>query len=348
MKTKLLFLCLSITFINYAQSPINEFTSADFSEYAIVTSTIDQSATGAGLTWNFTSLTDTGSTNDDTIVAPTAGELATYPGTTDVFTITTSPSASTSQIFIKDDAGEISLTGLAQGDILLNYNTDNALIGTFPLTYGYSNSDAVSGTYDYPSSPTPIDNRTFTGTIDTTVDAHGTLNMNDVGAGATSSNVTRLKTIQNLNISGTIIINPIFPPVPISGTVIITTHNYYKSDGDLVFRTIETNISVPAAGINDNDIIIESLIDSVLDIEDQNSISYDLNISPNPVENELQINLLNNQVILSIQIFDIQGREVLSQNGNSPSIAVDKLNTGVYYASIMTENGKTTQKFIKK
>lgn len=344
MKSKLLSLFLFITLVSYSQSPINQFTSADFSEYAIVTATIDQSATGAGLTWNFTSLIPSGSTNDDTTAAPTAGELTTYPGTTEVFTITTFPLASTSQIFIKDDSGEVSLTGLAQGDILLNYITDNALIGTFPLTYGYSNSDAISGTYEYPDAPVAITNRTFTGTIDTEVDAYGTLNMNNVGAGATSSNVTRLKTVQNLTISGTI-----FGVIPISGTAVITTHNYYKSDGDLVFRTVETVIDVPDAGINnETELLIESLIDSVLNIEEQNSIADDINISPNPVENELQINILNNLEIHSIQVFDIQGREVLSQNGNSPSIAVDKLNTGVYYASIITEKGKTTQKFIKK
>jgi hypothetical protein len=47
-------------------------------------------------------------------------------------------------------------------------------------------------------------------------------------------------------------------------------------------------------------------------------------------------------------VFDIQGREVLKVNGNNTSIAVDNLNTGVYYASIITEGGKVTQKFIKK
>lgn len=348
MKTKLLFLFLSISIICYSQSPINSFTSAAFSEYAVVTSTINQTTTGAGLIWNFTSLTITGSTNNDSMTSPTTGELAIYPGTTDVFTISTTPSTATSKIFIKDIANEISITGLTQTDIILNYNTDNALIGTFPLSFGYTNSDAVSGTYEYPSSPVAITNRTFTGTIDTTVDAYGTLNMNDVGAGTTSSNVTRLKTIQNLTISGLVL-----GFVNISGTATITTYNYYKSDGDLVFRTIDTNINVPPippffAGINDTTSSIESLIDSVLDIDEQNLITNDINISPNPVENEFKINTLNNLEIHSIQVFDIQGREVLSQSGNSSSIAVDKLNTGVYYASIITENGKTTQKFIKK
>lgn len=344
MKTKLLLLFLTISLINYSQSPINEFTSADFSEYAEVTSStaLDQSATG-NTSWTFNTLSATSTTNNDTTVTPTAGELATYPGTTSVFTITSTPSGNVSQIFIKEIGSEISLTGLSQGDIILNYDDDNALIGTFPLSYGYSNSDAIEGTYEYPDSPVAITSRTFVGTIDTSVDAYGTLSTNDIGDGAFSGSVTRLKTIQNITISGIV-----FGFIPITGTALITTHNYYKSDGDLVFRTIETDIEVTDAGIDENDIIIESLIDSVLNVEEQNAISSDINISPNPVENELQINLLNNQKILSIQIFDIQGREVLNNQGNTTSINVNELKTGVYYASIITENGKATQKFIKK
>ena len=353
MKTKLLFLFLSITLVSYTQSPINEFTSAEFSEYAIITPQPLAHTAGAGLTWNFTSLTATGSTNDDTTTSISTGSPTEilYPGTTEVFTITTSPSATTSQIFIEDVSSVVSLTGLAQGDILLNYVTDNALIGTFPLNYLDSSSDPVSGTYEYPGAPVAIINRTFTGTIDSTVDAHGTLNMNDVGAGATSSSVTRLKTVQNIAISGDIDLG-VFT-IPVSGTAVITTHNYYKSDGDLVFRTVDTNITVPPippffAGINDSSTLIESLIDSVLDVEEQNTISDDLNLSPNPVENELKVDLLNNQEIRSIHVFDIQGREVLTSQGNTTSINVNNLKTGVYFASIITEGGKLTQKFIKK
>jgi hypothetical protein len=345
MKTKLLLAFLTITLVSYSQSPINEFTSAAFSVYTEATSSVplDQSATGS-TSWTFNTLSATSNTNSDSVVAPTAGELATYPGTTDVLTITSSPSGNESKIFIEDASTIISLTGLNQGDIILNYNVDNALIGDFPLNFSDpSTTDDIEGTYEYPDSPIAITSRTFVGTIVSNVDAYGTLNTNDIGDGPFSGSVTRLKTVQNITISGIVL-----GFIPISGTAVITTHNYYKSDGDLVFRTIETDIEVPDAGIDENDIIIESLIDSILDVEEQNSISDDINISPNPVENELNINLLNNQVIRSVQVFDIQGREVLNSQGNTTTITVDKLNTGIYYASIITENGKVTQKFIKK
>lgn len=346
MKSKLLLLFAFIAFATYAQSPINEFTSAANSEYAVVNSApaIDQSATGANLTWTFNNLSATGTTNSDSTGAPTSGQSTTYPGTTTVLTITPAPSGDASNLFIKDNSGEVSLTGLSQGAIILNYNTDNALIGTLPLNYGYTNTDTTAGTYEYPDAPVTILNRTFTGTIEASVDAYGTLTMNDVGAGSTTSTVTRLKTIQNIVISGDIDFG--FTTIPITGTVDITSYNYYKSDGDLVFRTVETIIDVPDASVNDTSIVMESLIDSILVVEESRITENNIKIFPNVVENELNIQLSNGLNILSVEIYDVQGRKMISANENN--ISVDVLTTGIYYASIITDGGKVTKKFVKK
>ena len=62
MKLGLLFILLLLNSISYAQSTINNFFSTTATNYAIVTSsaTIDQSATGENLVWNFNSLEKTG------------------------------------------------------------------------------------------------------------------------------------------------------------------------------------------------------------------------------------------------------------------------------------------------
>jgi len=333
MKTKLSFLLFLISLIGYSQTPISDFNSADLSEYAVVTATIDQSATGAGLTWTYTSLSPTGSTTADVPGIPTAGELTTYPGSTSVLTITESPSTNQNNVFTKNVASTVSITGATGDAFSLNYVTDNALIGTFPLSYEYSNSDAVAGTFSGTASGT------FTGTITADVDAHGTLIMNDVGAGVFSGNITRLKTVQNLNL----VISGIFP-----GTAIQTSYNYYANNGDLVFRATDITISIPIAGINENTSLKESLLTSVLTVNRNEIAINDLIISPNPASNFLNINLRNGTSIKSIQITDLTGKTILKTDGNNTSLNIGHLQTGFYFATVATKNGTTTRKFIKK
>ena len=336
MKTKLSFLLFSITFIIYSQTPISSFDSAPQSIYEIVTATLNQTTSGANVTWNFNTLVASGSTNTDTYATPTAGELTTYPGTTQVLTITKSPAATSTNVFSKNISNTVSMTGVAGTSFSLNYITDNALIGTFPLNYGYSNTDTVAGTFSGAYTGT------FTGTIIVSVDAYGTLNMNDVGGGVFSGNITRLKTVQNLNI----LVSTLLGSAP--GTVTQTSYNYYTNNGDLVLRTSDTNISVPALAVNQNSSSIESLIISTLSINKNDFISDEIILSPNPANDLLNIHLKNDTYIKSIQINDLTGKKVLMTNGNNLSINVGQLQTGFYFVTVTTENGIATRKFIKK
>ncbi|MFK5879238.1 MAG: T9SS type A sorting domain-containing protein [Flavobacteriaceae bacterium] len=161
--------------------------------------------------------------------------------------------------------------------------------------------------------------------------------MNDVGSGsAYNRNITRLKTTQNLNLT----IGGFLP-----GTITLTSYNYYANNGDLVLRTSDILISIPFLGINQLTSTKESLLTSVL-ATTRDRIAYsNLKIVPNPVENELNIRLENSDIIQSIHITDLSGREVLSKKGNYSSLQVRHLKTEIYIA---TEKGSVSQKFIKK
>lgn len=331
MKTKLLLFFLTITLVNYSQTPISDFSSADLSEYAVVTATIDQSATGAGLTWTFTSLSTTGNTTADTHALPTAGELTTYPGSTSVLTVTETPSTDQNKVFTENVTSTVSITGATGDAFSLNYVTNNALIGTFPLNYGYSNSDAVAGTFSGTASGT------FTGTITADVDAYGTLNMNDVGSGTFSGNITRLKTVQNLILSAGFL--------GVIGNVEQTSYNYYANNGDLVFRTSDI---VVTGLVNQTISLKESLLTSVLNINRNELALNMLLISPNPASDFLNIRFENQEEINAIQITDLTGKTILKVNGSNTSINISHLQTGFYFATVATENGTTTRKFIKK
>lgn len=341
MKQKLLLTFLLCSYINYAQVPIAEFVNSTTKDYAIIDSTnpIDESSAGASVTWNFTSLSQVG-TNTDTNAAPTPGELSTYPGTTEVLTITTSGAPSGSQLFISNNAGVISLTGAAQELFTLNF-TNNATLGMFPLGENYSNADTVSGNFAGDANGTAVSG-TFSGSFDTSVDAYGTLNLNDFGLGAYSGSVTRLKTELDISLVVLGFIN--------IGTVTQTSYFYYDdTDGNLVFRTSTNVIDIDAFGtiVNETILLYEALDRSTLGLNNNTLSSNDMRLFPNPVTSNLNIKLSENASITSIQIVDINGRSVLNINDNFETINVSGLQSGLYILNLETSKGSITKRFIK-
>lgn len=332
MKIKLLFTLCTLSMMAYSQAPINSYFSEPLSEYAIVTGTIDHSPTGASANWNFTSLTASG-TNTDTYAAPTAGELTDYPGTTEVLTITDN-SMNENQFFYKVETSTLSLTGASNAEFTLNYNTDNALVGTYPLAYGNAATvDNIAGQImAQGQSPN------YTGTIETEVDAYGTLTFDVAGQGSYTGSVTRIKTEQNVSFS----IAGIFP-----GTANLVNYNYYKdSDGSLVFRTSDGAVEVSALSINETFSTSEALITNTLSTNENAQVLNAVKLYPNPVEDILNIELGDNISVASVHIMDLNGRTVLVSQGNT--IRTSQLQSGFYVVRIDTEVGSVTKKFIKK
>ena len=338
MKFKYLLICIAISSTLYSQT-INDFNSAPGSTYAVVTATLDQSAGGEGIVWTFNTLTATGDINTDAYTMPTVGELATYPGSTEVLTVTMSPSSAENKVLTKDDTNEVSITGATGDQFDLNYNTDNALIGTFPLAFGYSNTNPVAGTVFVAGTPIGDVTENFTGSITSEVDAYGSLTMNDLGGGVFDDNVTRLKITQNLDFT----VLGIFP-----GTATQVTYNYYADNGDLVFRTTAINLSVPGQGIDEDSSLKESLLSSPLGVSKNNAALNQIQIAPNPVGEQLHIRINNSESIQSVVITDITGRTILKEKSSKGSINVSHLNSGIYFATISTDYGTITKQFIKK
>ena len=74
-----------------------------------------------------------------------------------------------------------------------------------------------------------------------------------------------------------------------------------------------------------------------------------LNVYPNPTNNAWNIST-NNQVIKTLEVFDILGKSVMSLKPNSSSIHVDasNLTPGIYMTKISTEFGTATKRLIKQ
>ncbi|MBT8259685.1 MAG: T9SS type A sorting domain-containing protein [Flavobacteriaceae bacterium] len=332
MRIKLLLFTLLLTTLGFSQS-VNTYNNAVSANYIIVNGTIDQSTTGADLTWNFNTFTNVG-TSSDTHTVPTVAESTNYPGTTSVQT-TTSGSTIT-KVFSKEDSSELSFTGANTTDADFNYITNNAIIGTFPLNYLYSNSDSTAGNLTY----TGVGTIPFTGTIDTEIDAYGTLNMNDLGSGAYSGTVTRLKITQTANFT----VLTFFP-----GTATQTTYNYYDNiSNNLVFRNTVLDISVPGIGINESNFIMEMLSTVTLSDFEKAITENSINISPNPVKDNIKVSFLESTAIVNISIYDSLGRTVMQINSGFNQIDASDLQNGLYIMVVKTSDRYFTKKFVKQ
>ena len=336
----LLFFVFSIT---YSQSPISNLVNQTETIYAIIDSSnsLDENASGSDLIWNFTTLSQVG-TNTDTNSSPTSEELSDYPNTTEVLTITSSDTPPIeNKLFIRDDSDEISLTGVTQGTNLSLEFIDNATLGTFPLNFNYSNSDDTYGNFSGAYEGTNISG-TFTGTLETDVDAYGTLTLNDFGSGAYNGNVTRLKTQLNISLNVTIIN---------IGTASITNYYYYDDiTGQLVFRTSTNIIDIDSFGtvINETVIVYEALNQNILNTDEHTHLNNTIHIFPNPATNLLKFDKTENIKIEKIKVSDLRGRIFEVPFDSIDTIDISNLLPGIYFIHIHTEANVYSQKIIKK
>ncbi len=79
-------------------------------------------------------------------------------------------------------------------------------------------------------------------------------------------------------------------------------------------------------------------------IEDVANVKVE--IYPNPTTDRLNIEC--EQAISRVEVLDVAGRTVMSQNGNVNSINTKALAEGVYMLRVMTEAGVSAQKFVKE
>lgn len=335
MRRKLLIPALLFAMASQAQDAIGSFysfTNNSTDNYSLVSSSTDlnEATGGANVTWNFTNLTQE-STTTTQVTTPAADDVATYPGSTmmvETVSLTNSGSNTTRYFINQDLTGGMSLTGAEASGMVLNYSTNNAFIGAFPLSYGYTNTDQVAGTFDGLGY-----SGTFTGTGTSTVDAYGTLTTN-VGV-ANNTAVTRLKTVQNILLY--------YSGIQ-AGTLTQTIYSYYNSatlsTGPL-FRSITSHLVVALAGINQT---VSSLESYTTTAGTQKFNTNKIVVAPNPVNDILHFSGAAD--FTNVSITDAAGRTVLKASGND--INVSHLSAGVYYVTAQTEAGSLSSKIVKQ
>ncbi|MES2762778.1 MAG: T9SS type A sorting domain-containing protein [Bacteroidota bacterium] len=70
-------------------------------------------------------------------------------------------------------------------------------------------------------------------------------------------------------------------------------------------------------------------------------------VYPNPAANLLTVQLANDFSLISITIFDVNGKLIMT-SGDQVKVDVTKLKAGIYFMTVMTDKGEYKQKFIKE
>lgn len=339
MKAKITFLSIMIFSItSNGQTPIASFFPNNNIVYTVETSLteIDQTPTGANAMWNFSNLTTIGlSTNTNSV--PSAAEIVTFPNSNILNNVATNVNGvvSDNKIFAKNIANELSITGFNATGIELNFVTNNAKIGTFPLNYGYNFNDTTAGTFQ-----SGTNSGTFTGTIVTSVDAYGTLNMtSNIAANSIETyNVTRIKTVQNINL--------ILGFLPV-GTIVQTTYAYFDTNADPQFRSTKIVVNIPLLSIVDQTISQMENLGSGFLSTNINEIANKFKLYPNPANDILNITNNENLKINALALTDVNGREIKKQTSNFDYINISNLQKGIYFLKFETEKGNFIEKIIK-
>ncbi len=318
MKPKLLipFLVCFIFNSSFSQTDIEELPSPNGSEYANMSGSIDQSLSGANVSWDYTSLTALSDISVDTYVENASTATIT----------TTTNGVPSSSISLVNPNAEVAVTAAVAFDVQLNY-TDPGVVGTFPLSFNYSNTDNVEGTFSGSGiSGTILNTSTFV--VD--VDAWGNLKV-----GTFDGEVTRLKIVQNLNL--------LVGFVPTTATQ--TSYFYYDANSsDLVFRT--TRVVVPLASLDNTS--LEMLSTYTLSTTEVSLKGKGIALTSNPVKNILKLDVKGGANVKEVEIYDITGKQVLSFKNKFNDFDVSQLKAGLFILSVTTDKGNTVKKFIKE
>jgi len=164
------------------------------------------------------------------------------------------------------------------------------------------------------------------GGLSTITTQGGTLQMEATVLPANADDATYTWSVSNQSGSASIDANGILTAIT-DGTVIVTA-SANDASGEVGMTTI--TISNQSLSVNES------------------NLSSQISIYPNPVQNELFIDL-NNLKVTKMSILDYSGRLVKSTTNNTTNhIDVSDLHQGIYILKVSTDYGISTRRFVKK
>ena len=82
----------------------------------------------------------------------------------------------------------------------------------------------------------------------------------------------------------------------------------------------------------------------------ENVKSNTLTVYPNPISEEFQLKLNNQQKVRSLKILDVNGRIIknITPNSSNRMYQLSNLKSGIYFLFLETDKGRFQKKIIKK
>ena len=286
--------------------------------YLADTTGVQQGASGAGQTWNFSNLSIGTSSTTTNYVDPSGTPYSSnFPAST------LAALSGNDYTYYQLSGNDYLLIGLANSSLIMVYSDPTKFLN-FPFSYNSNITDNCASTYTISSIT-----YNMTGTTTTTADGYGNLVLP-----SGTYNTLRIKFVQNATSTST------------SVTMTTNTISYFWYDG--VHKNALLNITYTentVMGTTTKNKVVSVLAD-VAALNDFNTDDVNLNIFPNPAKDAANIIYsLDEKSDVSFSVYNSTGQNVLSfperklQAGNyTESINVNGLPKGIY-SVIMNVNG---------
>lgn len=303
------------------------------------TTALPISIIGSNVTWNILGLTYTDSliATNTYSTAATYSNSPNYPGTNLV------QYDSTTTTYYKTSTNKLELLGVDAGFFDLNYNTNAATIANYPMAYGYTDTDAlVGGTINVPSATL---SGPFSGTVVTSVDGSGTVNLNGI---TTFNNCLRIKTTQNItfNLAGGLI----------QGTIDQNIYNFHHSSSKFPVFTISYShiVTTGLQSLDQMQTQVSILSNVMIGVKENKLNNIVFKAYPNPANNEINLHfVLANEESYSVEISNTLGQVVktvlmsnLQPGLYNESVNTTDLSAGMYTIKVTGKKAQGTQKLM--
>ncbi|MES2513251.1 MAG: T9SS type A sorting domain-containing protein [Bacteroidota bacterium] len=289
---------------------------------------------GTNQTWNVTGVTVNTSVVNTYTFATNADSSA-YPG------VNVKQTDSTTTSYFKSSAGMLELLGVDGGQFVLNYNAGSATIATYPVSYGYSNTDNTIGG----DITVSTFGGTFTGSLTTMADATGVLNIN---GGSNFTNCLRIKTVQHIDF------NVLFGLE--TGTIDQEIYNFYHSSSLYPVFTVSYSHVVGQGQfpIDQMQAQVTTLSTVVIGVKENQLNDVIFKTYPNPANSEVNLHfVLAQPESYVVEISNALGQAVktinlvnLQAGVYNQLINTSDLGAGIYTVKVSGKNRQGTEKLI--
>jgi hypothetical protein len=278
--------------------------------------------TGAGLNWNFTSLT-TGSFTETTTYTTVASSPAASLFSNATIAMNRN---SNNWEYWNAQAASFSYVGMAEATSTLVFS-NQGVWNTWPNAFGNTNSDALSATETAMSYT-----NTWAGTMNLSGSGSGTVVLPN---GNTHTNCLQVLRTITVNVSGT---QP--------STMTIRQYEYWSSLVKFPILTVEYSSKVSSSGTSKDVQIFVNTVGLVTGIPKVEPHDAETMIYPSPTSDVIRVSFADGSIAENIEIYDASGKLVLTDK-NVSSVNVSKLDNGVYFIKATGSNQVLQRSFIK-